>query len=83
VELADFSAESIIVEQQENSRESGWFDLDQIAKSFPETADTLLLDTYLPNEEAASARVSRLQAYAAALRRVPLCALRKRHILDR
>jgi mannose-6-phosphate isomerase-like protein (cupin superfamily) len=60
VELAGFSAESIIMEQQENSRKSGWFDLDQIAKSFPETADTLLLDTYLTNEEAASARVFRV-----------------------
>jgi mannose-6-phosphate isomerase-like protein (cupin superfamily) len=31
-----------------------------IAKSFPDTADTLLLDTYLTNEETASARVFRV-----------------------
>jgi hypothetical protein len=33
------------------------FDLSEIAKSFPETAETLLVDTYLTNEQAASARV--------------------------
>jgi hypothetical protein len=60
VELAGISAESIIMEQQENSCKSGWFDLDQIAKSFPKTADTPPLDTYLANEEAASARIFRL-----------------------
>jgi len=32
----------------------------EIARSFPETADTLLLDTYLTDEEAASARVFRV-----------------------
>ena len=32
----------------------------EIAASFPETADTLLLDTYLTNEESASARVFRV-----------------------
>ena len=32
----------------------------EIARSFPETAETLLLDTYLTNEEAASARVFRV-----------------------
>src|SRR5580698_2426000 len=32
----------------------------EIARSFPETADTLLLDTYLTNEESASARVFRV-----------------------
>jgi len=32
----------------------------EIAQSFPETADTLLLDTYLTDEEAASARVFRV-----------------------
>jgi mannose-6-phosphate isomerase-like protein (cupin superfamily) len=36
------------------------FDLNQIARTFPETAETLLLDTYLTNEEAASARVFRV-----------------------
>jgi mannose-6-phosphate isomerase-like protein (cupin superfamily) len=36
------------------------FDLGAIAASFPPTADTLLLDTYLTNEAAASARVFRV-----------------------
>jgi mannose-6-phosphate isomerase-like protein (cupin superfamily) len=36
------------------------FDLNEVAKSFPETAETLLLDTYLTNELAASARVFRV-----------------------
>ena len=41
-------------------RKSARFDLNEIAQSFPETADTLLLDTYLTNDEAASARVFRI-----------------------
>jgi mannose-6-phosphate isomerase-like protein (cupin superfamily) len=32
----------------------------EIAKTFPESADTLLLDTYLTSEESASARVFRV-----------------------
>ena len=32
----------------------------EIAASFPETAETMLLDTYLTNEESASARVFRV-----------------------
>jgi mannose-6-phosphate isomerase-like protein (cupin superfamily) len=36
------------------------FKPNEIARSFPETADTLLLDTYLTDEEAASARVFRV-----------------------
>jgi mannose-6-phosphate isomerase-like protein (cupin superfamily) len=32
----------------------------EIGRSFPDTADTLLLDQYLTNEEAASARVFRV-----------------------
>ena len=36
------------------------FDLNQIAQTFPDTADTLLLDTYLTDEAAASARVFRV-----------------------
>jgi mannose-6-phosphate isomerase-like protein (cupin superfamily) len=36
------------------------FDLNQVARSFPDTADTLLLDTYLTDEEAASSRVFRV-----------------------
>lgn len=36
------------------------FRVNDIARSFPDTADTLLLDTYLVDEEAASARVFRV-----------------------
>ncbi len=38
----------------------GWFDVKKIADSFPSKSDTLLLDTYLTNEEAASARIFRV-----------------------
>ncbi|MGA9718082.1 MAG: cupin domain-containing protein [Acidobacteriaceae bacterium] len=38
----------------------GRFHLHQIAQSFPETAETLLLDTYLTDEAAASSRVFRV-----------------------
>jgi hypothetical protein len=48
----------------------------EIAESFPATADTLLVDTYLTNEPAASARVASLpsvtSAFPQGLRRVPL-----------
>src|SRR6201995_943559 len=36
------------------------FNLSEIAHSFPETAETMLLDTYLTNEVAASSRVFRV-----------------------
>ena len=36
------------------------FHLNEVARSFPDTAETLLLDTYLTNEESASARVFRV-----------------------
>jgi mannose-6-phosphate isomerase-like protein (cupin superfamily) len=36
------------------------FKLAEIASQFPDTADTLLLDTYLTNEESASARLFRV-----------------------
>jgi mannose-6-phosphate isomerase-like protein (cupin superfamily) len=36
------------------------FKVNEIARSFPDTAETLLLDTYLTNEETASARVFRV-----------------------
>ena len=42
------------------SGKSARFDLNEIAKSFPPSADTLLLDTYLTNEDAASSRVFRV-----------------------
>jgi quercetin dioxygenase-like cupin family protein len=38
----------------------GRFQPAEIGRLFPESADTLLLDTYLTNEEAASARVFRV-----------------------
>jgi mannose-6-phosphate isomerase-like protein (cupin superfamily) len=44
-----------------NSTETfGRFKVQEIAQSFPDTANTLLLDRYLTNEEAASARVFRV-----------------------
>jgi mannose-6-phosphate isomerase-like protein (cupin superfamily) len=43
-----------------NLQTSRRFNITEIARSFPETADTLLLDKYLTNEEAASARVFRV-----------------------
>src|ERR1700688_803586 len=48
------------MDQQGQNPRFGRFDLNEIAKSFPATAETLLLDTYLTNEEAASARVFRV-----------------------
>src|ERR1700677_632859 len=36
------------------------FNVTEIAQSFPPTAETMLLDRYLTNEEAASARVFRV-----------------------
>jgi mannose-6-phosphate isomerase-like protein (cupin superfamily) len=48
--------ENIVIEKQKFQR----FDVNKVAKSFPETANTLLLDTYLTNEESASARVFRV-----------------------
>ena len=46
--------------QQDQTPDFGRFDLNEIAKSFPETAETLLVDTYLTNEQAASACVFRI-----------------------
>lgn len=46
--------------QKENGRVFGRFDLFEIAKSFPETAETLLVDKYLTDEQSASARVFRV-----------------------
>jgi mannose-6-phosphate isomerase-like protein (cupin superfamily) len=42
------------------TRRSARFDLAEVMQSFPPTADTMLLDTYLTNEEAASSRVFRV-----------------------
>ena len=36
------------------------FNVKEIAQSFPDTADTMLLDRYLTNEESASSRVFRV-----------------------
>lgn len=36
------------------------FDLSEIIESFPDTSDTLLLDTYLTDEESASSRIFRV-----------------------
>jgi mannose-6-phosphate isomerase-like protein (cupin superfamily) len=45
---------------QPESRNSAHFDIGEIMRSFPDSADSLLLDTYLTNEPAASARVFRV-----------------------
>jgi mannose-6-phosphate isomerase-like protein (cupin superfamily) len=50
----------IIAMELRTDRAFGRFDVNEIAKTFPPTADTLLLDTYLTNEEAASARIFRV-----------------------
>ncbi len=44
----------------EESTTSARFDLNEIAKSFPESSETLLIDRYLVNRESASARVFRV-----------------------
>lgn len=46
--------------QQENRNAFRRFNVNEIAKSFPESAKTLLLDTYLSDEEAGSTRVIRV-----------------------
>jgi mannose-6-phosphate isomerase-like protein (cupin superfamily) len=48
------------MDQQCARRGLGRFDLKEIARSFPATSETLLLDTYLTNEQAASAGVLRV-----------------------
>lgn len=48
------------MKQHENHPTFGRFDVAEIARSFPETAETMLLDRYLTNEQAASARVFRV-----------------------
>jgi mannose-6-phosphate isomerase-like protein (cupin superfamily) len=45
---------------QQDNVQSARFDIHAIAASFPEHADTLLLDQYLVDREAASARVFRV-----------------------
>jgi hypothetical protein len=80
-------SENIAVDQQHDNRSFGRFRLNEIAAAFPAMAETLLLDTYLANEDAASARVFRVYpGDAAALscqeRRIPLRALAQRHVLD-
>jgi mannose-6-phosphate isomerase-like protein (cupin superfamily) len=48
------------MEQQTERHPFRRFSLREIAESFPQTADTLLLDTYLTDEESASSRVFRV-----------------------
>jgi mannose-6-phosphate isomerase-like protein (cupin superfamily) len=48
------------MDQQDKSPDFARFDLKAIADAFPPSADSLLLDTYLTNEAAASARVFRV-----------------------
>lgn len=42
------------------SAQYGRFKVHELARAFPETADTMLLDQYLTNEESASARLFRV-----------------------
>jgi mannose-6-phosphate isomerase-like protein (cupin superfamily) len=42
------------------AQESGRFDLNEVARSFPDHAESLLLDRYLVDRETASARVFRV-----------------------
>jgi quercetin dioxygenase-like cupin family protein len=53
-------SENITVDQQHENHSFGRLDLNEIAAALPGTAETLLLDTYLTNEDAASARVFRV-----------------------
>jgi mannose-6-phosphate isomerase-like protein (cupin superfamily) len=48
------------VDQRENGHDLGRFDLNQIARTFPDRAETLLLDRYLTDEPNASMRVFRV-----------------------
>jgi quercetin dioxygenase-like cupin family protein len=48
------------MDQQRARPGLGRFDLNEIARSFPATSRSLLLDTYLTDEQAASARVFRV-----------------------
>jgi mannose-6-phosphate isomerase-like protein (cupin superfamily) len=48
------------MDQQDKSPNSARFDVNAVAKSFPETAASMLLDVYLTNEPAASSRVFRV-----------------------
>jgi mannose-6-phosphate isomerase-like protein (cupin superfamily) len=46
--------------KQEKTSDFNRFDVFEIAGKFPDAADTMLLDTYLTSEEAASSRVIRV-----------------------
>ncbi len=46
--------------ERERKQVSGRFDINEIARSFPATADSMLLDRYLTDEPEASARVFRV-----------------------
>ena len=49
------------MERKKDEPDFGRFDLNAIANGFPDTAETLLLDNYLTDEEAASVRVFRFR----------------------
>ncbi|WP_027134608.1 cupin domain-containing protein [Geminicoccus roseus] len=48
------------MDQNQPAAGSGRFDLNEIARSFPDSAETLLLDRYLTDQSSASARVFRV-----------------------
>jgi mannose-6-phosphate isomerase-like protein (cupin superfamily) len=58
--LAKTEAETMNAEMKKSETAYGRFDVKKVAESFPPKADTLLLDTYLTNEPAASSRVFRV-----------------------
>src|ERR1700747_1996261 len=47
------------MDRQTEDRDFARFDINEIMSSFPETSETLLIDTYLTDQPAASARVFR------------------------
>jgi quercetin dioxygenase-like cupin family protein len=60
MQLTAIFSGNVTVDQQRENHSFGRFDLNKIAAAFPAAAETLLLDTYLINEDAASARVFRV-----------------------
>jgi mannose-6-phosphate isomerase-like protein (cupin superfamily) len=55
-----FFPEPIAMDQNQPRPQSGRFDLNEIARSFPDSAETLLLDRYLTDQPSASARAFRV-----------------------
>lgn len=58
--MTNAKQQSTILAQLPEFTENGRFDVATIAASFPDTAETLLVDQYLTNRTEASARVFRV-----------------------